>query len=496
MSFNSLDFLLFFPIVVLVYFIIPHKIRWIWLLLSSYYFYMSWNPKYALLMGTSTILTYICGILIEKEHQKNKDNSNTRKKVWMALCLLINLSILFFFKYFNFTTSSIANLFEALGIRTAPIRFDVLLPVGISFYTFQAIGYTIDVYRGDIKPEKNIFKYALFISFFPQLVAGPIERSVNFLPQISKTHRFNYRRVKNGLLLMLWGFFLKIVIADRAAIIVNQVFNNSSEYTGIAFILATLLFSIQIYCDFNSYSTIAVGAAQVLGFRLMTNFEEPYLSLSITEFWRRWHISLSTWFRDYLYIPLGGNRKGKTKKYRNTLIVFLVSGLWHGAGWTYFIWGLLHGIYQILEGVLLPFKKRMEERLKINTSVFSYKLANNIKTILLVNFAWIFFRADSLSQALTIIRKIFGDTDLRQLNLDYIYTLGMNEKNLFYLVIAMLVLLVVSICHYHDIHLRPLIEKQQLWLRWGIYYLIIFSILTFGVLGIAYETSPFIYFQF
>lgn len=496
MSFNSLDFLLFFPIVVLVYFIIPRKTRWIWLLISSYYFYMSWNPRYAVLIAASTIITYLCGILIEKEQLKHKGNVNQKKKMWMALCLLLNLSILFFFKYFNFASSSINTLLTVFNIQAGPARFNVLLPVGISFYTFQAIGYTMDVYRGEMKAERNIFKYALFISFFPQLVAGPIERSTNFIPQISKIHVFNYRRVKNGLLLMLWGFFLKIVIADRAAILVDQVYNNYTEHTGVALVIATFSFALQIYCDFSSYSTIAVGAAQVLGYRLMINFKEPYFAVSIADFWRRWHISLSTWFKDYLYIPLGGNRVSRMKKYRNLMAVFLISGLWHGAGWTYIIWGFLHGIYQITGDCLRPLKEKTEEKWKINRASLGYKLSKIIPTLLLVNFAWIFFRADNLTMAIEVVKKIFLQFDFTQLNMDYITGLGLDGRNLFYLILSLFILLFVSVCHYNNIHIRVWIEKQQLWFRWSFYYAMIFSILIFGVLGIAYETSPFLYFQF
>jgi len=331
MLFNSAEFLIFFPIVVLTYFLIPHKIRHIWLLVCSYFFYMCWNPKYALLMATSTIITYASGVLIEKYYE--------RRKLWVGLSFVSNLSILFFFKYFDFALNNINQLLEYLGVSVITTTFDVVLPVGISFYTFQALSYTMDVYRGEIKAQKNLAKYALFVSFFPQLVAGPIERSGNLLNQIDERHTFDCDRVKRGLLLMAWGFFEKLMIADRAAILVNQIYGNYENYGSVALILATLAFAVQIYCDFSGYSDIAIGAAQVMGFSLMQNFRQPYFSLSIAEFWRRWHISLSTWFRDYLYIPLGGSRCSKIKKYRNLMVTFMVSGLWHGSSWNYVIWG-------------------------------------------------------------------------------------------------------------------------------------------------------------
>ena len=340
MLFNSFSYLIFFPIVVLLYFAIPYKARYLWLLAASYYFYMAWNPKYALLMALSTVLTYLSGLLIGRETRLTATveagspvyrNAIFRRKLWVFLSMISNLSILFLFKYFDFFIDNVNRVLGHLGMELLNPTFDVILPVGISFYTFQALSYTMDVYRGEIYVEKNLFKYALFVSLFPQLVAGPIERSKNLLVQINRRHTFDYERVKNGLLLMLWGFFLKLVIADRVAVIVNTVYNGYTNYHGLILAVATLFFGIQIYCDFYAYSLIAKGSAQVLGFRLMDNFKQPYFSRSIGEFWHRWHISLSTWFRDYLYIPLGGNRKGTLRKYINVMIVFLVSGLWHGA---------------------------------------------------------------------------------------------------------------------------------------------------------------------
>lgn len=318
MLFNSFDFIVFFPVVVFLYYIIPQRIRNIWLLLASYYFYMSWNPKYIVLILFATFVTYLCGLGINCVGQKWEGGSRKR---WRLFCLAAGicatLSMLFFFKYIDFAIGYFNRFLAAFNIKIIETSFDYALPVGISFFTFQALGYVIDVYRGNVCAEKNPVRYALFIAFFPQLVAGPIERSGNLLRQINEKHRFSYDRAKNGLLLMLWGFFLKLVIADRIAIVVDTIYGNPETYSGCYLIVATVLFAFQIYCDFSGYSTIAKGAAQVMGFELMENFKAPYFSLSVVEFWRRWHISLSGWFRDYLYIPLGGNRKGKIRKHIN-----------------------------------------------------------------------------------------------------------------------------------------------------------------------------------
>ena len=333
MLFNSIHFIFFFPIVVICYFLINPKYRWSLLLAASYYFYMSWNIKYLILILTSTIITYFSGIFIANTEMPSK------RKIILALSLISNLSILFFFKYFNFTIDSINGILNTFnsGIGLPNMKF--LLPVGISFYTFQALSYSIDVYRDKIKPEKHFGIYALYVSFFPQLVAGPIERSGNLIPQLKKKHTFEYNRVTDGLKLMLWGYVKKVVVADRLAIVVNNVYNNVHSYEGASLVLATVFFGIQIYCDFSGYSDIAIGAAHTMGYDLTDNFKRPYYSKTISEFWRRWHISLSTWFKDYLYIPLGGSRVSILRYYFNIFITFLISGLWHGANWKFAIWG-------------------------------------------------------------------------------------------------------------------------------------------------------------
>ena len=330
MQFTTFEFAVFFPVVVLCFYIMPKKVRPLWLLLASYYFYMGWNPKYALLILASTVITYVCARLIGHMEEQKK-----LPRRWIMISgLLLNLAILMFFKYFYFLHDLISDMMSLFGYTLKASRLDIILPVGISFYTFQALGYLIDVYRGDIKPEKNFIRYALFVSFFPQLVAGPIERSGHLLGQIKEITRkpsWSFEKVTRGLLMMLWGYFMKLVIADRAAILVDEVFGAYYLFEGSALLFGCVLFLIQLYCDFASYSAIAIGAAGILGIELMPNFAAPFFSKSISEFWRRWHISLSSWLRDYVYIPLGGSRCSKPRHYLNTMITFLLSGLWHGA---------------------------------------------------------------------------------------------------------------------------------------------------------------------
>ncbi|MDR0979396.1 MAG: MBOAT family protein [Lachnospiraceae bacterium] len=495
MLFNSIDFLIFFPIVALIYFIIPQKVKWIWLLVASYYFYMCWNPKYAVLMGTSTVITYLSGIFISKCDKYEEKKAKRMKKICIALSFISNLAILVFFKYFGFIENNLNKIFDILNITLKAPSFDVLLPVGISFYTFQALGYTMDVYRKDVKPEKNPFRYALFVSFFPQLVAGPIERSKNLIHQLREEHRFEYERVKNGLLLMLWGFFQKLVIADRVAILVNTVYNNTFDYEGFQLIIATVLFAVQIYCDFSSYSDIAIGAAQVMGFKLMQNFKRPYFSKSIAEFWRRWHISLSTWFKDYLYFPLGGSRKGKFRTYINIMIIFIVSGLWHGAAWTFIIWGFLHGAYQVFGRLTRNLRDKIYDKFKVKKEAFSYKLGQVLTTFSLVSFAWILFRANSISDAIYVIKHLFVWNPWILTDNVSLFKLGLDRQDFELAIFSIFVLICVSLIRRKN-SVRELIAKQGIVFRWTLYYLAIFAVLIFGIYGPGYNASEFIYFQF
>lgn len=495
MLFNSYAFLLFFPIVVIIYYLLPKKVSYLWLLTASYFFYMQWNAKYALLLLLSTMITYLSGILIQWIRDKHSENIRAKKLV-VAASFASNLSILFFFKYFNFTIESFNAILNHTSIPTVNSSLDVLLPVGISFYTFQALGYTVDVYRGEIEAEHNFFRYALFVSFFPQLVAGPIERSKNLLTQLRNPKPFQYKRMCDGLMLMLWGYFLKIVIADRISIFVDNVYANVDVYDGRYLLLASILFAFQIYCDFAGYSTIAVGAAEVMGFQLMDNFNCPYLSQSVAEFWRRWHISLSSWFKDYLYIPLGGNRKGKIRKYINIMIVFLVSGLWHGANWSFVVWGGLNGLYQVIGAIFTPLKEKLSEKISWMKKYLPWKIVSIFVTFIFVDFAWIFFRADTIGHAFAVIQRIFNMNDPALLANGALFDLGLNKQNFIVLMISLVILFVSDICKYKGIKLREIILDANIVIRWTIIILGILGILIFGIWGSGYSATNFIYFQF
>lgn len=497
MLFNSYNFLIFFPIVVLIYFLIPQKIKYIWLLIASYYFYMCWNAKYVLILLFSTAITYASGILITKANNCKDERKRIRKKkIFVALSFIINLSILFMFKYFDFAVDNINQVLGHLNMKLLNPTFDVVLPVGISFYIFQALSYTVDVYRKDVEAERNFLKYALFVSFFPQLVAGPIERSKNLLSQVNAKHYFDAQRVKDGLLIMIWGGFQKIVIADRVAIFVDTVFNNFPEYGGMYVVIAVLLFAVQIYCDFAGYSTIAIGAAKVMGFDLMENFNCPYFSMSVAEFWRRWHISLSSWFKDYLYIPLGGNRKGKLRKYINLMIVFLVSGLWHGASWSFIVWGGLNGIFQIIGERLKKLRDFIVKKLHLDRETASHKIYKIITTFLLIDFTWIFFRASSCRQAIEMIKSIFTTYNPWVLIDESLYKLGLDRKEFQLMIIAIIILFIADFIKWKGYSVREWIYKQERWFRWGFYIISILIVVTFGIWGAAFDASSFIYFQF
>ena len=502
MLFNSIDFLIFFPIVLLVYFVFPHRVRYIWLLAASYFFYMCWNPLYIVLILLSTVITYICGRAVGKLKNTTGMEEHKQKKLMklvIAVGFLSNIVMLIYFKYANFLIETLNPVLA--GFHIGPVNeFDILLPVGISFYIFQALGYIVDVYRGTIKSEKNFLKYALFVSFFPQLVAGPIERSGNLLNQIKEepSHKlWDYRRVTSGLILMLWGYFLKVVIADRTAVLVNTVFVGYEGYQMTALMAGAVAFAVQIYCDFSGYSMIAIGAAKVLGFQLMENFDTPYFAVSIVDFWRRWHISLSTWFRDYLYIPLGGSRCSKLKKYRNILITFGVSGLWHGADWTYVAWGLLHGAYQIAEKELAPLARKINDRCHTKTDSFGYRFFRGLVTFVLVDIAWIFFRADSLHQAVHYIKRMVLYRDWWSLFDQQIYTLGLDIRELHILGFALLTLLLVELIKYKKGELiDAFLQRQWIVFRWCVLFMLLFVCIVFGYYGPGFDSSQFIYFQF
>lgn len=478
MLFNSAGYIVFFTIVCLVYFILPKKLKRVFLLLASYFFYSCWNLKYSLLMLFSTVATYLTAIAMDMVGAKKK------KKLYLGLCFFVNLAILFVFKYYSFTVNFINKILGIAALSIDMPVIDVLLPVGISFYTFQALGYIVDVYRGEIKAERNFINYALFVSFFPQLVAGPIERSKNLLAQIDNLGHRRYENLSKGLLYILWGFFLKLVIADRAAIFVNQVFDSYQGYSYIFLCYGALLFAVQIYCDFYSYSIIAKGSAKVLGYDLMDNFKAPYLSASITEFWRRWHISLSTWFKDYLYIPLGGNRKGAFRKHLNVLIVFLVSGLWHGANYTFVLWGLIHGIFNILEDSFKGITKGIRDN-------FLYKNIRRLITFVVAVMSFVIFRSKNIGAAKAYLLGIFkrqaGSLDA---------SIAFPYEDTIILLIAIAILVVIDILIYNNVKLADNIERRSLIVRWPIYIFLLIATLIFGIYGPGYSEAQFIYFQF
>lgn len=473
MNFNSLQYLIFLPIVVILYFVLPRKVKNPMLLVASYFFYACWQPAYACLMLFSTAATYVCGLLISKKP--------AHKRTWLTLCLVINLAILFFFKYFNF-------VFGALGsiLSVDMPTLNVLLPVGISFYTFQALGYTIDVCRGTIEAEKNFIDYALFVSFFPQLVAGPIERTNNIIPQLKAPHKPTLKNFQGGLTLIIWGMMKKVLIADNMAVMVNTAYNNAPDHTGAQLIFATVCFAVQIYCDFSAYSDIARGSARILGIELMQNFDCPYGAQSIKDFWRRWHISLSTWFKDYLYFPLGGSRKGKARTLINLVIVFMVSGLWHGAAFTFVLWGLLHGVYQVLGILLMPLKKKIYS--VIPEKNIALQLIRTAFTFVLVCIGWVFFRANTVGDAMLIFKKILTPGVFDP------FSLGLSTPMLNAVIVAAIVLFVVDLFN----------RKQQITrfvnshtaVRYAVYFVILLSIFVFGYYGSGFDPQDFVYFQF
>ena len=458
---------------------------------------MSWNARYAFLLGFSTIITYASGLLISDLSRRDE---NKKKRITLIFCIILNLSILAVFKYGNLAIETLNSVFSILHISTIQRRINLLLPIGISFYTFLTLGYLIDVYRGDIKAEKNFLQYALFVSFFPQLIAGPISRSKILLKQmkdICSIQLWDAKRITSGAILMIWGFFMKMVIADRISILVDTVFNNYRMYGSTELILAAVGFTIQIYCDFGSYSLIAIGAAKIMGFELMENFNTPYFARNIREFWSRWHISLSTWFRDYLYIPLGGNRKGKVRKAINTMLVFFISGLWHGASWKFIVWGGIHGIYQVLADILAKPKNWLKEKLHIKTECMSWRFLQIIITFFLVTFAWIFFRADTIEDAMRFIKRICVKPTPWLLFNGGVYNLGLDRTEINILFFSLALLLLVDLIRYlRKQTLDMFLFEQNIWFEWMVIFMLIIMIYIFGEYGASFDPQQFIYFQF
>ena len=454
------------------------------LLAASCYFYMAFIPVYILILGFTIVVDYFAGILLESTEGK-------KRKYWLIASLIANIGVLAVFKYYNFLNDNLSALLNTIGYENHIPHLGILLPIGLSFHTFQAMSYTIEVYRGKQKAERNFGIYSLYVMFYPQLVAGPIERPQNLIHQFYEKHEFDYDRITSGLRLMAWGLFKKVVIADRLAIVTDSVYNNPTEYNSLSLIIATVFFSFQIFCDFSGYSDMAIGASRVMGFKLMTNFDKPYQAKSINEFWKRWHISLSTWFKDYLYITLGGNRVTIPRWYLNLFIVFLISGLWHGANWTFVIWGALHGFYLVFGLITYNF------RMKFNKTTHLDKLSflPTFTTFILVAFAWIFFRANSINDALYITKHIFTGLpaifNSLAMHQTVLEDIGLDTKSL---ILSILLILLLETVHYYQTrkNITELALFYPKYFRWAFYYIFILSIIFLGV----FENRQFIYFQF
>lgn len=490
MIFNSFSFGFFFLLVGTVYFSLPKHWQWLWLLAASCYFYMALIPAYILILFLLIGIDFISGKRIEK-------NQGVVRKNWLLVSIFTNIGILFLFKYFNFFNDNLAQLAQVFHWNYSLNYLRLALPVGLSFHVFQSLSYVIEVYRGHQKAEQHLGIYALYVMFFPQLVAGPIERPQNLLHQFKETHLFDYDRVTSGLRLMLWGFFKKIVIADRLNVLVNHVYGAPDQANGVVLTLATIAFAIQIFCDFSGYSDIARGSARVLGFNLMNNFSQPYLAKSVADFWRRWHISLSTWFKDYVYFPLGGSRVSLIKWARNILVVFLLSGLWHGAAWTYVIWGALHGLFIIGGRITEKVRYSIIVWLKINKIPGLLKVGQIAITFGLVCFTWIFFRAITVTEAWTIIQRLpIGWNHIFELSFWQGAVLTQTALGLSLNILAICLISIGLMEFVHLVERRMPVSKfladKPIWVRWGIYYGITAWILLFGYFG----TGVFIYFQF
>ena len=472
MQFVSFTFLLLLPVAALINFIIPRKLRYIWLLVISVAFYLSIDIKAAAVMAGTIVVTFFSALLMDRF---SSDDGEPRSKVSalvLALAVVIEIAAMLIFR-----------------------SGKIMGAIGISFYMLKSVGYLVDVYRGDIKAEKNFLRLALFVSFFTQVVSGPIERAGNMLPQFSYPVTVDFDRMRDGFLQILWGYFLKLVIADRLAMFVNTVYDAPNEIEGSIVAIATVFYSFEIYCDFAGYSAIAIGVSRILGIDVMKNFDSPYMAKSIAEFWRRWHISLSTWLRDYVYIPLGGNRKGTFRKYVNIIIVFAVSGIWHGSALTFLVWGLLHALYQVIGFVTIPLRDKVTDMLKIDRGGLSHRTVKTLFTFLLVNLAWVFFRADSLGKAFDVIKKSFEFTPW-VFSDGRLYEMGLSRASFNVGILGIILLIVVDILAFNGVEIRDRIIRQSIWYRWIVMIAGILAVLIFGIWGAGYNASSFIYQQF
>lgn len=486
MLFNSVEFIVFFIIVTTLYFLLPHKFRWFHLLIASCLFYMAFIPVYILILFVTIAIDYVAGIMIENAEGK-------KRRGLLVVSILVNVGMLGVFKYYNFFIDNINFLIDTAGATSKLPLMGIILPLGLSFHTFQAMSYTIEVYRGHQKAERHLGIYALYVMFYPQLVAGPIERPQNLLHQFHEKHHFRYEDVTNGLKLMLWGLFKKIVIADRLSVFTDQVYNDVHNQSALSITIAAVFFSFQIFCDFSGYSDIAIGSAQVMGFKLMTNFDRPYSAKSISEFWSRWHISLSTWFKDYLYISLGGNRVPVPRWYFNLFIVFLVSGFWHGASWNFIIWGALHGFYLIFALVSQKPRKYLWEVTGLVKIEWLYNFVQKSTTFVLVTIAWVFFRAETFGKAIHILRRIPACVgDIKAIISKGVIPYAPVQIKL--IAASFFWILVLETIHFlqRKNNILMLVNNRPMAARWAIYYIAIGCIIFFGV----FEQKQFIYFQF
>ncbi len=473
--------MIFYPVVLLLYFLLPGKLSRYSLLAMSLIFYLAWDASLIWLILFTTFVSYVSSHIIERS------KSTAVKRACIVVTLVACLGVLFFFKYYNFLAESLGWAIKEFGGGTYDLTLDLILPVGISFYTFQTLSYAIDVYRGEEKAEKNFALFALYVTFFPQLVAGPIERPGNLLPQLREKNKLTGENARIGLSKMAVGFFKKIVVADILAEFVNAVYNDAARATGPALIIATVFFGFQIYCDFSGYTDIAIGCARVMGIRLMKNFDRPYKAYSIKEFWARWHISLSTWFRDYLYFPLGGSRCSRPRHMFNLFMVFFVSGLWHGANWTFVIWGLLHAFYRIMGELTAKPRKNLYAKMGINTNNFLFKAGQKLVTFTLVCFAWVFFRANNLSDVGTLISSLaLGWDDMGA----SISSMGLNLAGIVVAALSLVIMTQLDILtEKNEEHGEIMAKNSTVWAVWAI---AIAWILLLSVGG----ASTFIYFQF
>ena len=471
MLFNSIEFLLFFPIVTSLFYLLPHKYRWIHLLLSSCAFYMFFIPQYILILFTTILIYYIAAIWIEK-------SPAGKKKTYLIISVISTCLVLFVFKYFDFFNQNMICLSHVLGFYYPEKVIKFILPIGLSFHTFQSLSYVIEVYKGNQKAEKHFGIYSLYVMFYPQLVTGPIERPQNLLVQLRQEKRFDYSNLSEGLRLMLFGLFIKMVVADNLAVYVDQIYANPLNYNSLSILKGLFFYSFQIYGDFLGYSTIAVGCAKLMGYSLMDNFKTPYLSKSIGEFWQRWHISLSSWFRDYIYFSLGGNRVKIKRWMINILIVFILSGLWHGAEWTFVLWGLVHGVINILEKLLKRFLKPIQTENAFLQRVIN--MFNIVKTFIIVSFIWILFRASNVSQVKIVCSSIIN-------NLNVIDNFVIDPKIWLFLGLF----IVIDIILFNNRFDFWCAKKHSI-VRWSLYSVMVFSIIVFS----SVNNFPFIYFQF